>query len=91
MGGAPDRRSQWRPAADDVFVELRDPLPPGPLRWGVPMRCPRCLDMALIDEADVDRQVMRLRCPTCRFRFEITADQIRASWRARRRPQSSVS
>jgi len=29
MGGAPDRRSQWRPAADDVFVELRDRCRPG--------------------------------------------------------------
>lgn len=59
--------------------ELRDPLPAGPLEWGVPTRCPKCEDnWGYIDRLDLVDRVMRLHCPGCQFRWEITEDQIEA-------------
>ena len=67
-------------SSEDV-IDLRDPLPPGRLEWGLPTRCPRCLSMAYVDRLDLVQRVMQLHCPTCWFRFEITEAQIEASRR----------
>lgn len=69
------------PEPTEDVIDLRDPLPPGRLEWGLPTRCPRCFDMAYLDRLDLVARVMQLHCPTCRFRFEITEAQIEASQR----------
>jgi len=69
------------PVPSEDVIDLRDPLPPGRLEWGLPTRCPQCLDMAYVDRLDLVARVMQLHCPTCWFRFEITEAQIEASQR----------
>ncbi|MEJ5255350.1 MAG: hypothetical protein WHS89_08385, partial [Acidimicrobiales bacterium] len=62
--------------SDEVIIDLREPLPPGPLEWGLPTLCPRCEAWGYIDRLDLVRRVMQLHCPTCRFHWEISESQI---------------
>lgn len=73
--GAEDER---HPTTQEILDDLRDPLPPGPLEWGIPTRCPRCEAWGYIDRLDLVRRVMQLHCPTCLERWEISEDQIDA-------------
>jgi hypothetical protein len=66
------------PTTEEILADLRDPLPPGPLEWGVPTRCPRCEDWGYIDRLDLVHRVMYLHCPTCLEHWLISEDQIDA-------------
>ncbi|WP_208027164.1 hypothetical protein [Rhabdothermincola sediminis] len=71
------------PLTDEAVVDLRDPLPPGNLEWGLPTLCPRCEAWGYIDRLDLVQRVMQLHCPTCLFRWEISEAQIEAVKAAR--------
>jgi hypothetical protein len=66
------------PTTEEILLDIRDPLPPGNLEWGVPTRCPDCEDWGYIDRLDLVRRVMQLHCPTCRAHWEISEAQIEA-------------
>lgn len=67
-----------RPTNEEILADLRDPLPPGRLEWGLPTRCPQCEGWGYLDRLDLVDRVMQLHCPTCHFRWEISEDQIDA-------------
>lgn len=67
-----------RPSTEEILADLRDPLPPGPLVFGMPTRCPDCVDYGYIDRLDLVDRIMKLHCPTCHSRWEISEDQIEA-------------
>lgn len=67
------------PTAEEILRDLRDPLPSGPLEWGVPTLCPRCDGWGYIDRLDLVDRVMRLHCPSCHFHWEVSEAQIDAA------------
>ncbi len=71
--------SEPTPTAEDILADLRDPLPSGPLVFGMPTRCPACDDYGYIDHIDLVDRIMKLHCPTCHSRWEITEQQIEAA------------
>jgi hypothetical protein len=84
-------RPPLRPSTEEILADLRDPLPPGRLEWGLPTRCPRCHEWGYLDRLDLVERLMQLHCPTCRFHWEITEAQIEAastSARGRDNPDS---
>jgi hypothetical protein len=92
--GRPGRRTdphphELHPTDEEILADLRDPLPSGHLEFGVPTRCPRCDDYGYIDRLDLVRRVMQLHCPTCRYHWQISEEQIeQAEARARGEPQA---
>jgi hypothetical protein len=80
-----------RPTTQEILDSLRDPLPPGPLEWGIPTRCPRCEDWGYIDRLDLVRRVMLLHCPTCQDHWSIGEDQIEALRRHDEQPADADS
>lgn len=67
------------PSTEEILLDLRDPLPPGTLVFGMPTRCPDCEDYGYIDHIDLVARVMKLHCPTCHSRWAITEQQIEAA------------
>lgn len=67
------------PQPDEDVIDLRDPLPPGPVIFGLPTRCPACEDMGYIDHINLNGGVMKLHCPTCHHHWAITEKQIEAA------------
>ena len=66
------------PTTEEILLDLRDQLPPVPLVFGMPTRCPDCEDYGYIDRLDLVDRVMMLHCPTCHSRWVITEAQIDA-------------
>lgn len=64
------------PSTEEILDDLLDPLPPGPLAWGVPTLCPMCDNWGYIDRLDLVDRLMQLHCPSCHFHWEITEEQI---------------
>jgi hypothetical protein len=73
-----DDNGELTPTTEEILLDLRDPLPPGQLEWGMPTRCPQCEAWGYIDQLNLVDRVMLLHCPTCHAHWEISERQIDA-------------